>query len=601
MTASEVLSPDNLPRFVPGQGAVPSFGFTSAAVWVLIELKAEMPARWLLEVEEPLLHSVELYGPVSGSLPGSRRAAGRLIPFSTREIQHRKILFALNLSPDPQRFLLRISSRDNVVVPLRIWKEDEFTLSEFSEQLRIGLFYGSILALVLYNFFIWISLRDSNYLYYILYALSFAGLQSANEGLFFQLFQIDSAWWNWRVPMFSGLSAGLGLLLFTGGMLQVDRFRGVMQTIRLGLIVSIAALLILSFSDVTMPFASHYANIISAITIVYAFSHSIASAAQGYRPARLFLIGWLGLLSGVFLASLVNLGILPHNAFTKSWVKAGFVAEVLLFSFALADRIRQLRREKELMDAAMLVSQRERATELERTVQERTAELQVANATKDRFFSIIAHDLRGPIGSMAMLFEQALGRDETPGLETVAALRDAARTTNGLLEDLLTWARTQLGQITPNPSVVSTEAVICDCFELLRSQADAKNIRLESHGSALVFADRSMITFVLRNLLTNAIKFTEDGGLAAVHVSHDQDRVRIVVADTGRGIRPGTKESLFRIDTRTASTPGTRNERGSGLGLILCKEFVERSGGEIGVESEPGAGSRFWFTLPPAK
>jgi PAS domain S-box-containing protein len=238
-------------------------------------------------------------------------------------------------------------------------------------------------------------------------------------------------------------------------------------------------------------------------------------------------------------------------------------------------------------------------------------ELKGLNDSKDKFFSIIAHDLKGPFNAI-MGFSDILTADWTSFTDDekqhfVKNISNSAKNTFRLLENLLEWASTQTGKMAFNPVTFDLSVVANDVIILMRDQAEKKQIRLFTavNFGTMVNADENMIRTVLRNLVSNAIKFTREGG----HVKIDTEviqpgdgsapKVEICVHDTGIGIQPATMAKLFRIDEKIRSL-GTSQEKGTGLGLILCRELVERNGGRIRAESEPGKGSRFCFTLDRA-
>lgn len=243
---------------------------------------------------------------------------------------------------------------------------------------------------------------------------------------------------------------------------------------------------------------------------------------------------------------------------------------------------------------------------LEHTVEERTAalrareqELSEANAIKDKFFTIIAHDLRGPICGLATLFDNSLSPADLSE-ETLELVRSTTRNTRDFLEELLTWARSQRGEIACNPEAVDLCLLLHQIQELLSTQAHAKGIHLDLSIAerCWVRADPAMTRSVLRNLVQNALKFTGSGGSVRAALARDGGQCRVTIADTGVGMSAQMLNDLFRLDAKLQSSPGTCGELGTGLGLILCKEFVERNGGAIGADSELGRGSAFWFSLP---
>jgi two-component system sensor histidine kinase/response regulator len=242
-----------------------------------------------------------------------------------------------------------------------------------------------------------------------------------------------------------------------------------------------------------------------------------------------------------------------------------------------------------------------KATEL--TLQISQKELRSANAAKDKFFSIIAHDLKNPfnaiIGLTSMLIEDydSFSRDEQK--DFLSSIKSSAENTFRLLQNLLEWSQTQTGKIAMEPAQFNIFPLICEIFDLVRPSADHKAIRMDMDVPAnlQVFADKNMINTVLRNLLLNAVKFTRNGGLIMLSAVKADDRVEIAVTDNGVGIKPEKLCKLFTIDSSVASQ-GTAGEEGTGLGLILCKEFVEKNSGSIRVESIEGAGSTFTVSLP---
>ena len=225
------------------------------------------------------------------------------------------------------------------------------------------------------------------------------------------------------------------------------------------------------------------------------------------------------------------------------------------------------------------------------------------NADKDLFLSILAHDLRSPftalLGITDLLIENIRVNSINETEVLLNHLKDASIDTFALLEDLLKWTSIQSGKIPFNPQNLSFSDICKNILKTLNENADAKNITIKSSiiDSISVFADSDMLKTVLRNLVSNAIKFTNKGGTIIISAKENSGNVTISVSDNGIGIIPDKLTNLFDISHRQ-TTRGTEKESGTGLGLILCKEFVEKNGGKIWVESEVGKGSDFKFTLP---
>lgn len=253
---------------------------------------------------------------------------------------------------------------------------------------------------------------------------------------------------------------------------------------------------------------------------------------------------------------------------------------------------------------------RESVRELKRVqtvIQEKNHELEVASSTKDKFFSIIGHDLRGPLGgirtSLAMIIDD-IENDELEEEQLHQSLRVLSRSSNSafnLLENLFDWSRTQTGDIQFEPETFPVLDAFRENISLLANRIEQKKqvTITEIDPQLRVFADKNMVATVIRNLLSNAIKFTPEGGTVSMTAQERGDRIEISITDTGVGIEPERLEYVFEY-AKNKSTPGTENERGTGIGLALCKEFVERNNGRIAVTSEVEKGSTFIFTLPKA-
>lgn len=233
-------------------------------------------------------------------------------------------------------------------------------------------------------------------------------------------------------------------------------------------------------------------------------------------------------------------------------------------------------------------------------------ELKQLNQTKDKFFSIIAHDLKNPfitiLGFSDLLLSDYAELSDEEKLFYVSEMKKSAEVSHNLLQNLLQWSRSQTGRIDFNPQKLDLLELVNENFLLLEMTAEKKQIQLQQQikGRQFIYADKDMIETVLRNLLTNAIKFSNRNSVINVNAVIDRDFTEIEVVDSGIGIDQKTIDTLFRLDA-THSSSGTENESGTGLGLILCKEFVEKNKGTIRVESEQGKGSKFIFTLPVYK
>ncbi len=245
-----------------------------------------------------------------------------------------------------------------------------------------------------------------------------------------------------------------------------------------------------------------------------------------------------------------------------------------------------------------------------RLIELQAEELKELNASKDKFFSILSHDLKGPVAS-SLLLTEILQEDhvaEEERKEIQALFHSSLENISRLLNNVLLWANNQTGTISFDPTLIELRTFIEEDIQLLHTMALHKNIVLvnEVPQDLYIRADQQMIHTVMRNLLTNALKFTHAKGKVNVFAEQVKgnsltpvDHVKISIIDNGIGISPARLDDLFKLDKKVM-TPGTNNEIGTGLGLILCKDFVEKHKGQFFVESQEETGSRFMFTLPLA-
>jgi len=255
-----------------------------------------------------------------------------------------------------------------------------------------------------------------------------------------------------------------------------------------------------------------------------------------------------------------------------------------------------------------LFRQNEEIQKQSKKLDESNNQLKDLIATKDKFFTIISHDLRNPfnalIGFSDILVENNKNYDEKQREKYLKIINETAKKTFQLLSNLLTWSKTQTGGIQFKPEELNVKIIIDEIINSKDDVALLKNVELKSEidTTLSVYADKNMLDTIIRNLLSNAIKFTEKGGkvtitASLVNLTGNETNVKIAIKDTGVGITSKLQSKIFNI-TGNTSKSGTENEKGTGLGLILCKEFVDWHKGEIEVESEIGKGSTFYITLP---
>lgn len=289
-----------------------------------------------------------------------------------------------------------------------------------------------------------------------------------------------------------------------------------------------------------------------------------------------------------FLNHLLALGFIFYGLFLIKKENTSYQFKILSKQKALHQQNLEINRQKEIIAEKAIL------------LEEKSTELAELNSVKTKLFSIIAHDLRSPMYAMRNLF-QNMHQQNTPAEEVKMIIPDVLMDLNytiGLTENLLQWSKTQMQSSAPRPEELDIVKIINEVLHLLRLQAEAKQIyiQMKQQSAAHIFADKDMIHVVLRNLVSNAIKFTPQQGSIEIGVNELPGFVEIYVQDSGVGM---SKEAMEKINQNNFyTTKGTSSESGTGLGLMLCKEFLQKNGGQMHIESEAGKGSVFSFTLP---
>lgn len=324
-----------------------------------------------------------------------------------------------------------------------------------------------------------------------------------------------------------------------------------------------------------------------------------------YLPIVLSAIWWKR--TAIFIAIFLGLALIIPQLFTGGGIALTDVLRTLMFVFVASVAsyftnknniyLSKIVENEKLIEASKIIIAKTEEIELQ------NEELKRLNDDKDRFIFVLAHDLKSPfnsiLGFLGLLSENIRIYDIDEIEEQISMINSSALSTFLLLEDLLIWARSQSRKISYEPQEQNILDICVDIVEFFKPTANAKNITINHFTAEVitVYADINMLKTVLRNLVSNAIKFTKPGGRIDIYVEKTKTNITISVVDNGIGIAPEKINKLFDI-SQTHTTKGTMNETGTGLGLFLCDEFVGKHGGKIWVESELGKGSSFKFMLP---
>ncbi len=466
------------------------------------------------------------------------------------------------------------------------------------------LFLGALSLMFLYNLVLFFILLDNSYLFYVAY-LFFFGLRVFVERDFYA---------DWIAPEPPKYALLLSLimpvlftifqLLFTRSFLELKKNIPWASRLVWVLIGGLSLNLLLMLSGLYRYFYIFYAFTI-IVSNVGLLVIAVATVIKNRKTTAFFyLLGVIALIIGMIVYILIP--ATSYNIYTFNGVLIGSLIEMSLFSLGLASKINEAK--KALVEQKLVQAQErealieEKNEELGLKVTQRTAELEESNATKDKLFSIISHDLRSPLNALkGMLSVLEVGILSEKELKSISKdIQKRLGNIDETLNNLLQWAGSQMNGATTHKEEIQLSNVIAlkiDWFDFVSDHKDIQLINAVAETTK-VYADINHLQIILRNLIANAFKFTPKNGVITVAANHgNDDFITISVADNGVGIAKEQVHKLFEKST-LYTTRGINNEKGTGLGLLLCKDFVEKNGGQIWVESEVGKGSTFYFTLP---
>jgi two-component system, sensor histidine kinase LadS len=608
LTFEEVSSPALADRYLVGRL---NHGFSSSVYWFhfAVESRRDGPEEWLLEVGYPLLDDLVLHvQQPDGSY--EVRVAGDLLPFAQRELVHRNFVFRLRIAPGQvQRFYLRVASHSSVQVPMVLSTPVAFASADHPRQFAIGLFYGSLLAIVLYNAFMFFAVREQSYLLFCLYAMSYALIQGGMDGLSYQYL-----WPAW--PGFNAVSLPLTLSMtiffatwFSHDFLRLRETLPRWSRIQRGVMGLGGMLVVLA---VLAPYAVsvRVGAALAAITVIILGVVGIVALRAGYRSARYYVLAWSVFLLGTLTLVLGKFGLLPLMVATTHGPHIGAVIQLVVLSFALSDRVHLMKREKQQAQREALEMQQRLTQTLQAEVDEQTRELREqrdalarTQRQKDELTQCIVHDLKNPLTIVAgnvelVLDDPELSEDARDSLTAVRAGSDAMLR---MVINLLDISRSEDGALEPRVDDVDTRA-------LFRELETRMACWLQRHGHALearvelatIRADRDLLLRILENLIENASKYTPAGCAIRVEAAVEEGAAVLRVRDEGPGIPEQERENVFRKYHRLERNQHADTRTSRGLGLVFCRLAAEAHGGAIWVEDNQPRGCCFCVRLPGA-
>ncbi|PCI43117.1 MAG: hypothetical protein COB51_12005 [Moraxellaceae bacterium] len=575
-----------------------NIGFIDQSVWVRFRVKQNPlnPQNLLIELAHPNTDWIDVYFYQKGILT-DKHHTGDGYPFQVRPAEHLGYLFPVNFGAlHSVDVYIKVTSKGPKQIPLFLWSTEAFHQHDASLSLGHGLYYGMMLVMIFYNLFIYITIRERVYLFYILYVFSILGFQASLHGTNYQfLWPNFPAWNNMSVPLFIGASMG-AIGLFTHEFLNLKKNAPVFSRIFYVLITLCLAQICCSlFLDYSIVIRTGVLLVI--LISPTAFIVGILLAKQGYRNARFFSVSWLPLLVGTCLAALNKAGIIPINFFTDNALPLGSAIEVVLLSIALASRITTLK-EEQINSKRSELAHKTRQMEAEKLALKANAE----NQAKSEFLAKISHEIRTPmngiLGMSQLLHDSSLSQQQAHYNDIILSSGHALLS---IINDILDYSRIEQGQLEIQHQPFNLHQLLESTLGIFALEAYNKSVELMSYTAADIGqqmnGDPGRIRQILVNLISNAFKFTQQGQIIVYveYVDKDQSLIRFTVTDSGSGIDQASRPHLFEPFTQADENIARKNG-GTGLGLAISKQLAELMSGEIGFCSEKGFGSRFWFT-----
>lgn len=584
-----------------------NFGFSQSIFWLKLAVKnSDSLSNWILEIRNPDLDRVTLYyKDEKGSW--KERSDGDTWPFQKKEIDSRNIAFNLTSNHEgTSLYYIKIKSIGNILIPVKIEKYDFFIRENFKSELFFGICYGILLIMLFYNLFIYFSIREISYIYYVLtvtLAILFYGLYYGHIPQYITHF---------RSPALNNLLTVIGILWSISILQFVKIFLNLAlvssffnRLLNLMILLFFLNLLTLLFIDSTLP--AQINAILAFPSIIIVLVSNFLALKKGNRAARFFTLAWSLYLLSIIIFVLRNFGLFPDYGFIMNILLIGNIIEVSLQSFALADKINIYRLQKEQAQAQIIQLKDQDAALLEQKVKERTIQLEnknqeitILNKDLDAFSHSASHDLRSPLRSItgfaALLEKNSASVLSEESKTYLTIIRNSAKTMDQLIEDLLAFS--YLGKkelIMEEINMKELIEKVVNDFRLALKKDQIMDIKIGLIENSL--GDPVLLKQVWVNLISNAIKYSMKKPKTEIEIGSKTSDKEVIywIKDHGAGFDMQHADKLFQAFQRLHSQT---DFEGTGLGLSIVKKIITKHGGGVWAEGKEGEGATFYFSLP---
>jgi len=589
-----VSSPMMAERFQTGKSRFVVNENPSSTYWVRFTVhdNSKTPSNWLVESFMFNIKSLDFYIPTgNGNYQVQRN--GNLFPFDHRKFKHKNFEFPLaadHRGPITYYIKYKNDRADWLVLVVRAYTR--FTSYSLTEYFMLGIFYGMVLVIGVYNLFLFFTIRDIAYLYYVCYVFTFGLLSMCQDGTGFQYIWPNSPVWNdYAGPSWQWLMM-IFLLMYSKTFLKVKEEMPLLNLIINIFIVCRTIFFILSITILSHSGGIHY---IDLIPFLLAYIASIISYSRGYGAARYFVIGFTILFIAFLINNLQLLRILPPNVIATYSMNIGAILEMILLSLALADRIKSIK-ESDLLKEAV-------NRELEKKVQERTeAFLQQKNVIQekvqehDNFIYKVSHDIKGPLKSIIGLTDVGMKDKMENAHEYFEHIMKSAKRLDNIVMELLFITKVNRAKV--DMAEIDFKNIIEEIKGSFEHLPNYKGMRfeLDLEQKEKFYCEKFILYSIFQNLIENSIKYRKvvhNDSYLKIKILVDEKEANIEFSDNGIGMSSEYHNKIFDMFFRIQS-----GKDSTGLGLYIVKVSVEKLRGSIRMESKPEQGTTFYIKLP---
>jgi signal transduction histidine kinase len=606
----QILSSRFQDQFHPS-GENLTFGYLNSTIWLKVVTTTNIrDAQWYMEIPAPFLEYVDFYQ-LAADGQWSHVEAGYYRPHNIREHAHTGHVLSLVFNAGMSTVFVKISGSSPKTFPLLVMEKEKFNEKVRHEDLGYGIFFGILIVMFFFNLFIFLTLQHANYLLYICTIVCTFLIFSSASGYAGKFLWPDVPMLNFYAGRMTLGVLTIFLAVFTIRFLEVRTY----STLMYYLLLSLVPLAVIATVLVATGTVSSAGNNLVSVSILLYMTTGIVCRLKGNKTANYFIAAWTIYMAGGLLLTLRNSGVLDFNFWTTHFVEIGAALETIIIAFALGDRYRRYKLEKEQAQAMALQIQQQATEELEVKVKERTEELSLAyaelnqtletnklqtqiiehkNAELDAFFYRISHDLKGPISSLLGLSSLArIDIQDVRAQNYIERQHRQVERLNNIITGLIQL--TKLNDSDLLTQKIDFEKMIDDCILSFNGFPNFRNITFRKDIQPVeFFSEWTLLNAIFQNLIENAIKYSrETAPFVSIRVREENGCIAISVEDNGQGIPHEHQPRIFEMFYRAS-----QHAQGTGLGLYILKRSVDRLKGDIEVQSTPGAGTTFLVRLP---